>query len=591
MSGDGTHDTGSWIFLGVLASVALALGILQYRWIGEISRAERQRLKSNLETSLSRVSRDFNAEVSAVCSRLMPATEGHTPSEQEYAAQYERWKGTTSRSGMVQTIAVASPAAGSLTLRILDRARGMFTTAEWPREWLPLRERLISRLSGARPENFGLLPYDAGTLIDLPVFSRGEPNGPFVRRESQWLLLELDKDYLTRSLMPELLRRDLGETALEDYDFEVFTRADPSNVIYASALDREFQSAAADASAPIFEAQTHPRRGGPPRFERGRMQPGPHPPGAGPERRPPLPGEGPLPGRWVLAARHRAGSLESAVARTRTRNLAVSSAMLVLILTAGGALVRFTRGAQKLAELQMQFVAGVSHELRTPLSVMRTAGHNLETMVAGDIERVQKYGALIQRESEKLAAVVEQILQFSNAKAGRIIGARAPVWIESVIEDALAADRQIIEESGCTVEKNIGPQLEPVLGDRATLTHAVQNLITNAAKYGNKGDWIGISASMRRNGRPQVEIRIADRGEGISPDEVKQIFEPFYRGRKATADQIHGTGLGLSLVKRIIEAHEGTIDVETAEAQGTAFIIRLPVVSGDLNHEFANSTG
>lgn len=239
----------------------------------------------------------------------------------------------------------------------------------------------------------------------------------------------------------------------------------------------------------------------------------------------------------------------------------------------------------------MQFVAGVSHELRTPLGVMRTAGHNLQTMVAGDVARVQKYGALIQRESEKLAAVVEQILQFSNAKAGRIIGARAPVSIETVIEDALAADRQIIEESGCTVEKNIDSQLEPVLGDRATLTHALQNLITNAAKYGNKGDWIGISASMRHNGRPQVEIRIAGRGEGISPDEVGQIFEPFYRGRKATANQIHGTGLGLSLVKRIIEAHEGTIDVETAEAQGTAFIIRLPVVSGDLNHEFANSAG
>ena len=88
-----------------------------------------------------------------------------------------------------------------------------------------------------------------------------------------------------------------------------------------------------------------------------------------------------------------------------------------------------------------------------------------------------------------------------------------------------------------------------------------------------------------------MEIRIADRGDGIARDEIDQIFEPFYRGRKAVADQIHGTGLGLSLVKRIIEAHEGTITVESAESRGTEFVIRLPAVVTDLNNEFADSTG
>jgi signal transduction histidine kinase len=587
MSSDRSHSTGSWIFLGVLGSLALALGILQYRWIGEISRAERQRLKSTLEASLSRVSRDFNAEVSSVCSRLTPATDGRTPSETEYVAQYERWRRAASHLAMVQTIAVASPAGDSLQLKILDPRRLAFTASEWPRQWLPLRQHLLARLTAGRGEPL-LPPDDPGTLIDIPIFGRGA-NGPFARRESQWLLLELDKDYLANSLVPELLRRDLGETALEEYDFEVFARSNLDNAIYASAPDRGFEVSAADASAPIFDSQVRPRRGGP-RFELG-PPPGPPPRRAGAEGRPAPPGDNGFRSRWVIAARHRAGSLESAVARTRTRNLAVSSALLLLILAAGGALVRFTRGAQKLAELQMQFVAGVSHELCTPLSVMRTAGHNLQTMVASDPARVHKYGALIQRESEKLTAVVEQILQFSNVKAGRVIGARAPVSIESVIEDALAADRQIIEESGCVVVKNIDPRLEPVLADRATLTHAVQNLLSNAAKYGKTGGWIGISASMLRHGRRQIEVRIADRGEGIASDEVQQIFQPFYRGRKARADQIHGTGLGLSLVKRIIEAHEGAIEVETAEAKGTAFIIRLPVASGDVAHECEDSAG
>ncbi len=572
----------------MLGSLALALGILQYRWIGEISRAERQRLKSTLEASLSRVSRDFNAEVSSVCSRLTPATDGRTPSETEYVAQYERWRRAASHLAMVQTIAVASPAADSLQLKMLDPKRAAFTIVDWPREWLPLRQRLLARLASGRGGPL-LPPDDPGTLIDIPIFGRGGANGPFVRRESQWLLLELDQDYLANSLIPELLRRDLGETAVQEYDFEVFARSNLDHALYASAPDRGFEASAADASAPIFEPQARPAHGVP-RFELG-PPPGPPPRRPGPEGRHAPPGDNGFRSRWVIAARHRAGSLESAVARTRTRNLAVSSALLLLILAAGGALVRFTRGAQKLAELQMQFVAGVSHELRTPLSIMRTAGHNLQTMVASDPARVHKYGALIQQESEKLTAVVEQILQFSNAKAGRVIGARAPVSIEAVIDDALAADRRILEESGCVVVKNIDPRLEPVLGDRATLTHAVQNLITNAAKYGKKGGWIGISASMPRNGRRQIEIRIADRGDGIASDEVQQIFQPFYRGRKARADQIHGTGLGLSLVKRIVEAHEGAIEVETAEARGTAFIIRLPVASGDVAHECENSAG
>jgi signal transduction histidine kinase len=477
-------------------------------------------------------------------------------------------------------------------LQIVDRTRGVFVASEWPERWRPLEQRLQARFANAGPERFGLGESDSGSVIEMPFFGPPEDHDPFRRRESHWLLLEIDSGYLSSALIPELLRRDLGDAAMQEYDFEVFARSDPRSTIYASAHDRDFPLEAADASVGFFDVhpEFRPRRAGPPRSDHGPIPPGPPPRGAGPGHPRPPDAIG-LPGRWVLAARHRSGSLESAVARTRTRNLLVSSAMLLLILTAGAALVRFTRSAQKLAELQMEFVAGVSHELRTPLSVMRTAGHNLQTHVAGDPAKVQKYGALIEHESEKLTAVVEQILQFSNAKAGRIIGPRVPVSIASVIDDALAADRKVIEDSGCVVQKSIDPELEPVLGDRTTLTHAVKNLITNAAKYGSTGDWIGISAAMRNNGRSLVEIRIADRGEGVEPDELQQIFEPFYRGKKAVAEQIHGTGLGLSLVKRIVEAHEGTITVENASPRGTAFVIRLPTAPAQLTHEFENSTG
>jgi signal transduction histidine kinase len=279
-----------------------------------------------------------------------------------------------------------------------------------------------------------------------------------------------------------------------------------------------------------------------------------------------------------LNVRHRAGSLEAVVQRNRLRNVAITAAILALLLAALAALVRYTRRAQNLAELQMQFVAGVSHELRTPLSVMRTAGHNLrQGRVANDPDRVQRYGELIEDESSKLTAIVEQVLRFANARAGRVIGAQEPVSIGAVIDDAIESGRRIIAGSKCVVNKNVPAGLPPVLGDRTSLKHAFQNLIDNAAKYGKMGDSIGITASS--NGGPAeavVEVRIRDHGRGIPADEIGQIFDPFFRGKAAVQEQIRGTGLGLNLAKRIIEAHRGTISVTSEEGKGTEFLVRLP---------------
>ncbi len=117
-----------------------------------------------------------------------------------------------------------------------------------------------------------------------------------------------------------------------------------------------------------------------------------------------------------------------------------------------------------------------------------------------------------------------------------------------------------------------------VMGDPMALKQALQNLLHNAAKYG-AGDshWVGLSAS-RTGGdvKPSVEIRVADRGPGIPADEQAHIFEPFFRGRRALQDQIHGTGLGLNLAKKIVEAHGGSIQVKSAAAKGTEFIVHLP---------------
>jgi signal transduction histidine kinase len=294
-------------------------------------------------------------------------------------------------------------------------------------------------------------------------------------------------------------------------------------------------------------------------------------------------------GRWLLIARHRAGSLEAVVAKTRLRNLAVMSAILLLIVASMGALIRFTRRAQRLAQLQMDFVAGVSHELRTPLTVIRTAAYNLRGKLANNPAQVEKYGSLIQQESERLTELVEQVLHFASAKAGKAVRPSEPVLLENLIQESLASTRSLIDAARCTVDLQLEPGLPVILGDPVSLKQVFQNLLSNAAKYG-AGDhgWIGLSAA--RDGAA-VSIRVADRGPGIPPDEQDLIFEPFFRGRRAIEDQIHGTGLGLNLVKSIVEAHGGTITVKSASGEGTVFTVRLPAAPQEYQDEFKNLAG
>jgi signal transduction histidine kinase len=260
------------------------------------------------------------------------------------------------------------------------------------------------------------------------------------------------------------------------------------------------------------------------------------------------------------------------------------------MMATAAALVRYTRRAQKLAEMQMDFVAGVSHELRTPLTVISTSAYNLRGRVAANPAQVERYGTLIRREAEKLTALVEQVLAFATVKAGQVIRDREPVSVESVIEDGLESSKTILEDAHCVIERKIEPGLPLILGDPMALRRAVQNLVSNAAKYGTENEhWIGVSASKARKGdRAEVEIRVADRGPGIPREEQTSIFDPFYRGKRALEDQIHGTGLGLSLVKGIVEAHGGTIAVNSEPDKGTEFVICIPAAPPEYQDEFTH---
>ena len=546
------HGYRSWLLLGVFFVLVCILGALQYRWIGEISQAAQKTLRENLQSDLSGISRDFNAELTAACSALMPASAEvkELGRERAYARRYVQ-----TPTKVFSRVAVAWEQDGQIVLH----EDGTFARMEWPASWKPAKERGPIR------------PINDGNLIRLPRFGEfGPPDREHGPREQDWLLLEVDSGYVASTVLPEILARHLGNNYQADYQIEVVARSNPETLIFSSEKAARIDQP--DASITLFDvALQGPGRGGP-----GPGPPRPRGPGRGPNK-----GQGqqfgfgppgdPGRGRWQLSIRPRAGSLDAVVASARRRNLAVSAAILLLLLATGLALVRFSRRAQRLAEIEMEFVTGVSHELRTPLTVIRTAAFNLRGRLSGDPGQVERYGSLIQQESEKLTAIVEQVLQFARAKTGRVIQEREPISVERLIEDSF----QTWEDSPYQVDMQIEPGLPMINGDAIALRRALRNLIDNALKYG--GDWIGVFARAVAGPRgTAVELRIADRGPGIPPDEQKHIFDAFFRGRKSLRDQIHGTGLGLNLVKKIIEAHGGTVEVESELGAGSSFILRIP---------------
>ncbi len=554
------------VLVPALFALCGVLGYLQYRWIGEVSRAERDRLRSSLQASLNRLSQDFNSEIAAACRALLPEA---APPEQEIAARFEQWR-KSNQPALFARIGIATAEEGEPALRILDPDTGAFKAAEWPAAWQAIRNRLTFRFPPPewrqQRRRAGLQPANAGTVFEIPLFRMrpprvgpGEPRAmpPFGRRESEWLVLELNLQTIRETTLPELVRRHLG--AEGDYEVAVVTNADPPSVIYQSDPDESAPiDRRADAWANLFEVrfdQILRRRA----FSGPGMEEGP--------------GRNSGPGRWRIFVRNRAGSLDTVVARTRLRNLAVTGGVLVLMAASLVVLLRSMRRAQRLAELQMEFVAGVSHELRTPLTVIHTAAYNLRGSLAGNRAQVERYGALIQQESGRLRSLVEQVLRFASTQAGRVIQEQKPLAVETVIDECMSSSAALLD--GHTVEKAVERDLPPILGDGTALKQALENLLSNAVKYGS--DWIGIFASATtENGRPAVEIRVADHGPGIPKDEQDRIFDPFFRGRRAVRDQVHGSGLGLNLVKKIVEAHGGSIRVKSDAASGTEFILRIP---------------
>jgi signal transduction histidine kinase len=392
-------------------------------------------------------------------------------------------------------------------------------------------------------------------------------------------IIQLNMPYIREQMLPELAARHFVHTDGDAYRVSVTNADDPSKVLYRSDPGAPVERERADATAgllgrvdPAFFFNRPPRAGDPEGEPRGRRRG--FEDGFGPR------GDEPF-GRWLLLVQHQSGSLEAAVTGARRRNLAISFGVLLLLTVSIALLLDTSRRAQRLARQQMEFVAGVSHELRTPVAVIRSAAENLAHGVVGG-ERVKSYGQLLQTEAKRLGEMVERVLQYAGIESGLGYTTRVALPPSEIVDGAIDSSLPLLESSGVQVHRDIAADLPQVMGDAAALRSAVQNLIANAVKYGGRDRWVGIRAEhVVERRRSEVRITVSDHGAGIPASELPHIFDPFYRGADAVDRQIHGNGLGLSLVKRIVAAHGGRVTVTTRAGAGSSFTIALPATPPD----------
>ena len=607
-----------------------ALAWMQYQWLGQLSEAERERMQRTLRTAASQFANEFDTELARTLVSLQ--VDGAALRDQNwngYAQQYSRWSTSVSEPRIVREVWLVDTTPGTVVTSIdsaqrvsPDRLRikrwsapaMSFEDAPWPDDLLELRDSLAARFIGFQVQRGLINDPNAHretsvsltigedttliapvTLVEFPADHRGPPKISILG----FTIVRLDPQILRETLLTTLAARHFFDSGSEaNYRLAVLHSRDSSKVVWESEPGAAaIVAARPDVSQPFMGAR-------PDRmliFARGVRGSGALPPPPPPPPRPATrlaePTESKVvismveredrvsgglshEGRWMLLAQHRTGSLEAAVAAVRLRNLWISSGVMILLTLAIGLIVVSTKRAQALARQQMEFVAAVSHELRTPVSVIGAAAGNLADGVVGDPQRVRKYGETIQGEARRLAETVERVLQLAGIAAGSAAASESVIEPAQLMQEALAECRNEIEAAGVTVETAIADQLPTISGDRTALRSALRNLITNAVKYGGAARWIRVSAkradSATRTKPEAVLFCVEDRGLGINAEDRKHVFEPFYRGRDAVAQQIQGSGLGLNLVLRIAEAHGGRVEVTSEPGKGSTFTLALP---------------
>jgi two-component system phosphate regulon sensor histidine kinase PhoR len=248
----------------------------------------------------------------------------------------------------------------------------------------------------------------------------------------------------------------------------------------------------------------------------------------------------------------------------------------IAILVGVGLLTMAVRAERQANRLKSDFIANVSHELKTPLSLIRMFGEMLATGRTRGESSAKEYAQIITRESERLSRLIDNVLDFARIERGKAAYDFAVTDLTEVLHRSLDVYRYRIERENMNLQLTIDEDLPPVRIDESAITLVVMNLVDNALKYAADGKELGVS--LRREGE-DVLLSVRDSGPGIPADEQARVFDRFYRGRDTRGRPVRGSGIGLSLVRHIAQAHGGDVTLTSVPGQGSTFTVRLPVAA------------
>jgi signal transduction histidine kinase len=278
---------------------------------------------------------------------------------------------------------------------------------------------------------------------------------------------------------------------------------------------------------------------------------------------------------WKVALFDKEGkSIEQLVGKEKQLYLMLFAGIIFVMFIGIVVMIRAVIHESEISRMKSEFVSNVSHELKTPLALIRLFGETLESGIVNDERKRQEFYVIIRKESERLTHLINNVLDFSRMDTGvKEYNFKEADLIE-VVRSTLEAYKFHIRDDGFKIESELPDESVTLKIDKDAISQVLLNLLNNAVKYSEEKKYILVKVCVNST---SALISVTDHGVGMPKEELKKIFDKFYRVSTSKTRETRGTGLGLTLAKHIIEAHGGTIEVESEVGKGSRFTVRLPI--------------
>jgi two-component system phosphate regulon sensor histidine kinase PhoR len=238
---------------------------------------------------------------------------------------------------------------------------------------------------------------------------------------------------------------------------------------------------------------------------------------------------------------------------------------------------------RRVEEMRADFVANASHELRTPLAALLGFIETLQGSAKDDPAAREKFLSIMQVQATRMARLIDDLLSLSRIELNAHLQPSTPVELASIVRQVVDGLQMLARDREVEIRVAVPDSSLTVLGERDELIRALENLVENALKYGAAGKRVDVTltSGQTRAGTPEVRLAVRDYGPGIAPEHLPRLTERFYRVDVADSRQQGGTGLGLALVKHVLNRHGGRLTVDSTPGQGASFCMHMPLYTGE----------